>query len=414
MSDNLVKPIMIAVSIFITCLVISMAVYLGSVSTKAGSGFGTRLSRINKSISEGDVLMYDTDNLSGSDVISCINKYKDDVTVKVTKIIGVDGRTFVTEYSKATGRFNNTPNNVLSYINPNAEFDGVVSRNPNGVITEIAFSQCVYVADAGPNGSGNVVGTTPPADPGGSEISAATITALINSLETTRTRIEDQIVLQTQTINGLLEKFADLQREFNDLTESGVVGGGSGGDGSGSTDNTSDLSTVVSDLADSVKVMSNTLDSLVSRFDIIAQAVAELNTKIDGLSGTGSGSGGSGSGGTGDPDTGVVDTDTTDYTQIRADIDALQYNISSINTQLDTLSSTAVTDENVENLRNLTAQLQSETVSAIGVTNALLSQLEGNTSTTASDLRDNLNGISSLLATISSELDRISTTLNNR
>ena len=405
--DNATKPLTLAVSVFITCIVILLAIFLSNRGAAIGNAFASRMTSINQAITDNDLLKYDSGQVSGADVVNCIRKYKDDITINVTKIIGTDGSTYTSQYSSVTGRFDNVPSVTYAYINPNAEYNGKVMRNANGVISTIEFVQSYYVADAGPSATPG--GSTTPIAPTPTEqgLSQTTITALISSLESTKSQVESQIVLQTQTINNLLEQFAALQEQFANLDFNG------GSPGSGSEGSNSEVLSVISDLAKTVETLADTLDGLVNRFDIIADAVSKLTTKVDGLAGVGGNeSDGSESGGdtSGDDDTTGVGVNV----ELRANIEELQNSVASLSEQINELNSVGVTEDNLDSLIAATSQLRYEAAKAQLIAQTLVERLETEGDAEAGVLQDAVEGIITVLTSMEEELNRIASSLQGQ
>lgn len=406
--EHITKPLIIAVSVIISALVISIAVFLSDKGATIGNAFGTRIAAINRSITDNDLLQFDSGSVSGSDVLNCIRKYRDTVTIRVTKITDTDSD-FTTTYNKEDGPRDNLPGNVSSYINPNAYFSGEISRNANGVISEINFVQLQYVADAG-NGGGVTPPASGPDDSGnsgeGSGLSQATITALIQTINTMQSQVSEQVTTQTEIINDLLEKFAALQQVVID-------GGGSGsGSGSGSGESNEEILTVVNGLTGTVSTLADTLDELVSRFDVLSNTVTELVTKVDSIVDNGSDESDDGSDESSDgSDESIGSGDFVDLNLASESIDTLKSNVSALNSEISELKSAAASESNLTKLQSITSRLQAEVKHAKSIAGGLEAQLVGVDTGSAEELRHSINGMCSVLSDMEVELERITLAL---
>lgn len=398
MSDNALEPLMIAAGVFITCSVISIGTWLASTGASVDSSFGNRLTKINADISDVDLVQYDADNIPGSDVINCIRKYKDSMTISVTKITAVDGSTYTTQYSSLTGQFKNLPSQTLAYINPNAYYVGEVTKNANGVISSIAFLQTAYVADAGTGhagsgGGGSGAGDGSEGSGGGSSggsstggVSEATITTLMNTLESVRSQVEAQIIQQTKTINKLLEEFVALREDFNNASSSG------GNVGSGNINDDS-VNSALQSLTEQVSSMSDALNSLVSRFDLISATISDLSSKVDALGNN------------------TGNSETENQTKIKNDISALEADVQALNTQLVDLKSQEITSENMSGVKSMTEQLRTQIASSQQIATELYEQVDGLSGQDVKELKTYLDSIDTLLSSMEQDAVAILQTL---
>ena len=91
-------------------------------------------------------LKYCNKQVTGSDVVSAIRKFKNDsVVVEVTVFTSESHTKTMSTLIEFAGSFQNTPANA-NYINPAANFYGEAVRNSNNVIERIKFVQEKYIA----------------------------------------------------------------------------------------------------------------------------------------------------------------------------------------------------------------------------------------------------------------------------
>lgn len=147
--ENSLKGLILAAGTVITCLVISLGFYL-SKEAQATAGTGTsQIGKINSEFAENNKTMYDNVRVSGSEVINAIRKFEDEpIGISVSTNSGqtfygysLDLNTGEIMFKSENNYDNSMTKNADSYINPYAEFEGVVIRNANDVITGIAFTQ---------------------------------------------------------------------------------------------------------------------------------------------------------------------------------------------------------------------------------------------------------------------------------
>lgn len=147
--DNSLKGLILAAGTIITCIVIGLGFYIAREARDTASSGAGQISKLNAEFNESDKVMYDGLDVSGSEVINLINKYRDDnisikvVTKKTTVYYGKtlaasetsisgDSLASVKDAQKATSN---------TFINQNAQFSGEVLRDSNNVIIGISFSQ---------------------------------------------------------------------------------------------------------------------------------------------------------------------------------------------------------------------------------------------------------------------------------
>lgn len=147
--DNSLKGLILAAGTIITCIVISLGFYISREARDTAASGAGQISKLNAEFNESDKVMYDGLNVSGSEVVNVINKFKNgDIAIQVntkkcsTYYVNVldDKQTGINGSSSASIK---TAQNSLSsvYINPNAQFLGSIIRDVNNTIIGIIFSQ---------------------------------------------------------------------------------------------------------------------------------------------------------------------------------------------------------------------------------------------------------------------------------
>ncbi|QHQ62874.1 hypothetical protein Ana3638_20550 [Anaerocolumna sedimenticola] len=147
--DNSLKGLILAAGVIITCLVVGIGFYISREASAAATNGTGQISRMNKEVAESDKVMYDGLDVTGSEVINAINKYKsEDISVKVqTKKSIVYYNRLLTDDDKELG--NDSSASVKNtqqitsdyYINQKAQFTGEILRDVNDTIIGISFVQ---------------------------------------------------------------------------------------------------------------------------------------------------------------------------------------------------------------------------------------------------------------------------------
>ncbi|WFR59547.1 hypothetical protein QA584_10775 [Anaerocolumna sp. AGMB13025] len=147
--DNSLKGLILAAGVIITCLVVGIGFYISREASAAATNGTGQISRMNKEVAESDKVMYDGLDVTGSEVINAINKYKsEDIAVKVTtKKSSVYYNRILINSDKELGNESNASvkdtQTITSsyYINQKAQFTGEILRDVNDTIIGISFVQ---------------------------------------------------------------------------------------------------------------------------------------------------------------------------------------------------------------------------------------------------------------------------------
>lgn len=147
--ENSLKGLILAAGTIITCLIISLGFFIAREAKDSASTGAGQISKLNAEFLENDKIIYDATEVSGSEVINAIRKFKNEsmgimvVTKKSTTqynyTVDEDSGTLTEstykEYNSGTGAESS------EFINPTARFTGKVIRDINGTITGIKFTQ---------------------------------------------------------------------------------------------------------------------------------------------------------------------------------------------------------------------------------------------------------------------------------
>lgn len=124
----------IAAGIFITCVVISFSILVMHEGMSLGSAFVNSLNEKERDYREYNVAKYDSEILTGAEVINVTRKYQNDM--EITIVTGNGSRIFT-----KNNNFNiseNYPENDF-YIEPYDDYVGWVGRDANGKINRLKF-----------------------------------------------------------------------------------------------------------------------------------------------------------------------------------------------------------------------------------------------------------------------------------
>ena len=136
----------------VTVLLIALLVVYATSTTKQAQKLPNQLTNsIDQTTAEINELQYTkycNSDMTGSDVVTAIRKFKNDgVVVQVTTYVTESQTKTMDTLGELGGSFQNLPTNS-TYINPAALFTGDVKRNTNGVIEKLVFKQNKYVSVA--------------------------------------------------------------------------------------------------------------------------------------------------------------------------------------------------------------------------------------------------------------------------
>lgn len=132
--ENSLKMLTIAAGIFITCVVISFSILVMHEGMSLGNAFVNSLNEKERDYREYNVAKYDSEVLTGAEVINITRKYQNDM--EITIITDNDSRIFTKNYNFDISA--NYPENDF-YIEPYDDYVGRVGRDANGKINRLKF-----------------------------------------------------------------------------------------------------------------------------------------------------------------------------------------------------------------------------------------------------------------------------------
>lgn len=132
--ENSLKMLTIAAGIFITCVVISFSLLVMHEGMSLGNTFVNSLNEKEKDYREYNVAKYDSEILTGAEVINVTRKYQNDM--EITVVTGNGSRIF-TKYNNFNISVNYPENDF--YIEPYDDYVGWVGRDVNGKINKLKF-----------------------------------------------------------------------------------------------------------------------------------------------------------------------------------------------------------------------------------------------------------------------------------
>lgn len=155
--ENSLKAIIIGAGVVITMAVVSIGFILMRSGQNTAMNTISRLERLNTELSESQYTIYDGMEVSGSEVVNTIRRFKDEyvgIKVLTNKNKASDGKWYihsVTLIKNNRGEIDpgGTVGNISElmneesneYVNPNGIFTGTVIRDENGRIVALVFTQ---------------------------------------------------------------------------------------------------------------------------------------------------------------------------------------------------------------------------------------------------------------------------------
>lgn len=150
--ENSLKGLMLAAGVIITCIVIGLGFYIANQSKEtANNGIG-QINKLSSEFTDSDKTFYDGIDISGSEVINVISKFKtESIGIVVTTksgnttyyghtISGSEGNYVLGAETSNTAASAKKPENS-NHINSSSMFTGTVLRDANDAIVGIHFVQ---------------------------------------------------------------------------------------------------------------------------------------------------------------------------------------------------------------------------------------------------------------------------------
>lgn len=147
--ENSLKGLILAAGTIITCIVIGLGFYIAREARDTAAGGAGQISKLNAEFNESDKVMYDGLEVSGSEVVNVVNKFKNnEIAIKVSTMKGTtyyvhvlaENDTILGGASSASIK-DAQKSSSHTFINPNAQFQGEIYRDINQAIIGISFKQ---------------------------------------------------------------------------------------------------------------------------------------------------------------------------------------------------------------------------------------------------------------------------------
>lgn len=149
--ENSLKGLLMAAGTIITCLIVSLGFFIAREAKETAAGGAGQISRLNAEFNESDKVLYDNLEVSGSEVVNVINKFKDSILSIKVKTSGSSSASYYNYVLKESDTILGGESSAsikeaqnygsIHYINPNAQFVGEVLRDQNETIIGISFTQ---------------------------------------------------------------------------------------------------------------------------------------------------------------------------------------------------------------------------------------------------------------------------------
>jgi hypothetical protein len=154
--ENSLKTILIAAGVVITLIVVSIGFFIMNQGQNTAKQAMTKIDKVNSQLTESDLMMYDGLEISGSDVVNAINKFKQDksriaIMVKTYKDStgvwyvydgsSIDTLSVVAAATMTTRMINIQDPSNTAYATPAGRFKGLITRDSNGTIATLTFTQ---------------------------------------------------------------------------------------------------------------------------------------------------------------------------------------------------------------------------------------------------------------------------------
>ena len=140
-----VKGLILAVVVIIALVLSAISLYMVTRSRSTINDGNTQYSQLMSRYSEINATLYDGLYVSGEKVMDVIKDCSSDLSDGVVVITLMDSEGNDTEKMGQTYKTKNgyaiTEKSSKEYINPSGTFVGSVSKNSNGMVTQITFTQ---------------------------------------------------------------------------------------------------------------------------------------------------------------------------------------------------------------------------------------------------------------------------------
>lgn len=137
------KYIWLAGCLILTCILITIGISQLNTSKQTSASVNARIQDINNAINEDSVMMYDGEEVEGSTVLNFFKKNLGDYDTGDTAPMSITIvlKTKTTTYYNGSALDSLKSSSDPQYIKPTWIFVGAVTKNKNGIITNITFNQ---------------------------------------------------------------------------------------------------------------------------------------------------------------------------------------------------------------------------------------------------------------------------------
>lgn len=133
-----VKGLILAVTVIIAVILSALALYMANTSKSTINSGTTQYTQLTSEYSEIDSTMYDGLDVSGAKIVELIKKLAQTSASYSITVVTLEGSSVT--YS-ATAQYSDPGATAANHINETGTFRGEVTKNANGMVTLITFTQ---------------------------------------------------------------------------------------------------------------------------------------------------------------------------------------------------------------------------------------------------------------------------------
>lgn len=133
-----VKGLILAVTVIIAVILSALALYMANTSKSTINSGTTQYTQLTSEYSEIDATMYDGLDVNGAKIVELIKKLAQTGAAYSISVTTLEGES--STYS-ATAQYTDPGPTAKSHINETGTFRGEVTKNANGMVTLITFTQ---------------------------------------------------------------------------------------------------------------------------------------------------------------------------------------------------------------------------------------------------------------------------------
>ncbi len=133
-----VKGLILAVTVIIAVILSALALYMANTSKSTINSGTTQYTQLTSEYSEIDATMYDGLDVSGAKIVELIKKLAQTGSTYTITVVTLESNT--STYS-STAQYSDPGPTQAAHINETGTFRGEVTKNANGMVTSIKFTQ---------------------------------------------------------------------------------------------------------------------------------------------------------------------------------------------------------------------------------------------------------------------------------